>query len=199
MAIELFLGPMEGSGTITDPYRAKYTRDASIVASGSIRYSHSSVGLVLINALQAYLDSVRGQSDVTSLATPANIDQTLTNGMVNAAKTLFEANGIPAGFVNIGDTRREVVRALAGLFLFSQRLEGRFGSGFWQLAQSRGIGLDSIWNGFPQALKDEFIAVRDEHGWDNLGLTGLSTLREILTAVSNQFEGTPIVIAGVSI
>ena len=199
MAIEVFLIPMEGSGTQADPYRAKYTRHASVNSSGAIRYAHNGVALTLINAPQAYLDGVAGQSDVTRLATVANVDQQLTNGLVNAAKTIFESHGIPSGFINVGDTRREVLRAVAGLFLFSQRLEGRYGSGFWQLAQSNGVTFDTQWDDFPQGLKDEFLAVRDEHGWGNLGLTGSSALREVMRAVAEQFENTSFFIAGVEI
>lgn len=196
MPREIFLVPMELQG---NTYRGKYTNDPAVVASGTIRYSLVDSAVVMIDSTQTYLDSVDAQADATRLATEANIDNTLTNGQVTAAKTLFENNGIPAGFINIGDTRREVIRAVCGLFLFSQRMEGRFGTGFWQRAQELGITLATQFVDFPQAVKDEFIAVRDDHGWGNLGLTNQSTLRQILTAVSQQFESEPITIGGFDI
>lgn len=199
MAIELFLVPMEGSGTHADPYRAKYTRHESINYAGSIRYSKTDSAIALINAPQAYLNAVREQPDALSLATPQNINEVLTAGIANAAKTLFEGMGIPAGFINAGDTRREVIRGVIGMFLFSQRMEGRFGAGFRKLAADRGVNLNTPWSDFPQALRNEFIAIRDEHGWDNLGLTNQSTLRQILLAVAERYEDTPMFIAGVEI
>jgi hypothetical protein len=54
-----------------------------------------------------------------------------------------------------------------------------------------GITLDSTWTSFPQALKDVFIDVRDDFGWGDLGVTGSSTLREILGVISQQWATTP--------
>lgn len=198
--IELFLAPMIGTGTLPDPYRAKWQFDPDglgrVTKAGSIRSARGGVGVLLLDATAEYLTLVRADSAMTSLATPSNIDNALNNGQANAAKTIFEGVGIPGEFINQGDTRREVIRAVVGLFLFSQRLEGRFGTGFWEKAQQRGVTFDTQYADFPQALKDEFVAVRDEHGWDNLGLTNQSTLRQIMKRVSEQFELTPIFIAG---
>ena len=87
------------------------------------------------------------------------------------------------------------------MFLFSQRLEGRFGEGWRARAVARGITLDSTWQQFPAALQNEFIEIRDDHGWTNtdLGVTNTSTLREILRAVSDRFEATPILFAGLEV
>lgn len=200
MAIELFLVPMVGAGTKDDPYRAKYTRDPQVIRSGAVRYSRTESAVALIEAPATYLTEVRGQSDVVSLATPSNIDNALTANQANAAKDLFEDRGIPAGFINAGDTRREAIRAVIGLFLFSQRLEGRYGSGFWDRAKSHGITLATVWADFPQSLKDEFLDVRDSFGWTgNLGVTNSTTLREVMRILAEQFEDTPMYIAGVAI
>ncbi len=196
MAKALFLVPMVGAGTRQDPYRGKYTSDASVVQSGTLRYSRADSAIIFLEAPQAYLDSVAAQPDATLLATPTTIDEAITVGQANAAKAIFEPLGIPGQFINAGDTRREVIRGVVGMFLFSQRMEGRFGEGFKKRASDRGITLDSVWSDFPQALKDEFIDIRDDFGWGNLGLTNSSTLREILKAVSDQFEATPIFIGG---
>lgn len=199
MPRELFLVPMEGQGTRTNPYRGKYTRDPVVTLSGALRAGRQDMAIALIEAPQSYLNGVAGQADALRLATEANLDGTLTTNQANAAKARFEEVGIPGQFINAGDTRRQAIRGVVGMFLFSQRMEGRFGEGFWQRAKARGITLDSQWSDFPQALKDEFLAIRDEHGWDNLGLTNQSTLRQIMQAVSQQFEATPIEIAGVAI
>lgn len=196
MPREIFMVPMEGTGTRSDPFRGKYTLDAQVISQGTVRSARTSEALVMIEAPQTYLDFVAAQADSMRLATEANIDNTLTANQANAAKTFVQARGIPGDFVNQGDTRRQVLRAIVGLFLFCQRMEGRFGAGFKQRAIELGITFDTIWNDFPRALKDEFIAIRDSFGWDNLGLTGTSTLRQIMLAVSQKFETTPMFIGG---
>ncbi len=199
MAVELFIVPMVVPATpsFADPIRPKYVKDPAVNRWGSIRYSTADDAIVLIDATQVYLDSVAGESDAFRIATEANIDNTLNAAQVTAARTFFEVRDVPGEFVNIGDTRREVIRGVVGMFLFSQRLEGAFGVGFREKFTSRGMTLDSTWQDFPQVLKDEFLLIRDDHGWTNteLGVTNASTLRQILKAVSDQFENTPIVIS----
>lgn len=201
MAIELFLVPMEGSGTTTDPWRGKYVDDPQVGASGCIRYSRQDHAICMIDAPQAYLNSVAAQSDATRLATASNIDQVLTSQQANTAKTVFDDAFIPGQFINAGDTRREVIRGVVGMFLFSQRMEGALGEGWKAKAQARGVTLDSTWNTFPQVLKNEFIAIRDSFGWTmaDLGVDTSSTLREILQAISQQFEATPIFVGGLEV
>lgn len=201
MAVELFLLPMIGTGTRADPRRPKYVRDPAVVRRGSIRYSRISHAIAMIDASQAYLNSIAQQPDATRLATAANIDQVINASQANAAKAVFEDAFIPGQFINAGDTRRQVIRGLIGMFFFSQRMERRFGEGWKEKAQARGMALDSTWQEFPQALKNELIDVRDDHGWTNteLGVTNTSTLREILQAISQQFENTPMFIGGLEI
>lgn len=201
MAIEIFLAPLVGAGTLTDPIRPKYSDDPQVVRSGSIRYSKDSNCICLYEAPQPYLNSIASQPDATRLASASNIDQTLNANQANTAKVIFEAAFIPGQFINAGDTRRQVIRGVVGMFLFSQRMEGRFGEGWQAKAVARGVTLDSPWSTFPQVLKDELIAVRDSFGWTNaeLGVTNTSTMREILQAISAQFENKPIFLAGVEI
>lgn len=196
MAREFFLVPMIGTGSRQDPYRAKYSD--LVDSHGSIRYSRADHAIAMFDADQSVLDGIAAEADATRLATETNLDDTLTAGQANAAKTIFEAAFIPGQFINAGDTRREAIRGVVGMFLFSQRLEGRFGEGWRAKAQARGITLDSTWTEFPQVLKNEFLEIRDDHGWNNtdLNVSASSTLREILQAVSNQYEQTPIFIAG---
>jgi len=187
MPRELFIVPMVTTGEMLG---GKYTFDQFSgvfgipVMAGTLRYSRTDIAIAMIDAPQAYLDEVAAQSDTTRIATEVNIDSVLTGAQVTAIRLVLEANFIPQQFANVGDTRREVIRTIIGMFLFSQRMEGRFGIGWKAKAQARGISLDSTWQDFPQALKNEFIDVRDDHGWTNadLGVTNLSTLREILKA-----------------
>jgi hypothetical protein len=191
MPIEIFLVPMVG----TNPTKGKYRDDPVCTRSATIRYARTdAVSLTLLDAPQAYLDSVAAQPDATRLATASNIDTTISAGLATTAKAVFEAAKIPQA-----DTRRQVIRRVAGLFLFSQRMEGKFGEAWTKKMVNHGVTLDSTWISFPQALKDSFIALRDEKGWGNLGITGASTMREILLTVTNQYASEPMFIGGVSI
>jgi hypothetical protein len=78
-------------------------------------------------------------------------------------------------------------------------MEGKFGEAWTKKMVNHGVTLDSTWTSFPQALKDSFIALRDEKEWGNLGITGASTMREILLTVTNQYASEPMFIGGVSI
>jgi hypothetical protein len=203
MPKELFIMPMIGSGTrewgIDDSYRGKYTRDAAVTQQGCIRYSRLDDAICMLDATQVYLDATAAQTDVTRLATAATIDNVLTTEQAASAKTVFEDAFIPGEMINAGDTRREAIRAVVGMFLFSQRMEGTFGEGWKAKAQSRGMTLDSTWADFPQVLKDEFIVIHDSFGWSLSELSNASTMREILVVVSNEFKDTPFFIAGVQV
>lgn len=200
MAVELFLIPMEDTGSRIARYRPKYVTNAAVVACGAIRSSRvDGEAVTMINAPQTYLNTVAGQADVLRLATADNIDNTLTNNQANVAKAFFEGRGIPGEFINQGDTRRHAIREVCGLFLFCQRMEGRFGYGFKQRAIEQGITFATQFQNMPQAVRDEFLAIRDDHGWGNLGLTNTSTLRQIMIAITAQFATRPIFIGGVEI
>lgn len=200
MAIEMFLGPTQQTTMSFGMYtHGPYTQAVDVVRADTKEYSRTSVCLVLLEAPQAYLDNVAAQPEMTRLATAATIDNQMTVAQVNAAQALFESYGIPSGFVNVGDTRRQVLRALLGLFSFSQRLEARFGAGFWQRAQANGLTLDSPWSSFPQALKNELVSVRDELDLVITGTTGTTTLRELMRAITDGYESRPMFMAGISI
>jgi hypothetical protein len=157
--------------------------------------------IAVIEANQSVLNSIAADPDVTRIATETNLETTVTAGNVPAVRTIFEAAFIPGLFINVGDTRREVIRGVIGMFLFSQRMWGKFGDGWKKQAQDAGMTLDSTWQEFPQPLKDAFITVRDSFGFTNeqLGLTNQSTMREALKAFSDQFEGKEIHIGGLVI
>ncbi len=177
----------------------KYTHTAGVIKTGCIRYGRTDDAVVLIQAAQFILNTIKANTDVTVLATQSNIDSALNASQANAAKLIFEDAFIPNIFINSGDTRREVLRAVVGSFLFSQRMEGLFGESWKRKAQNAGVTLNSQWQDFPQALKDALITVRDDFGWTNLGITNTSTLRDILKVVSDQFSTAPFFIAGIEI
>ena len=200
MPIEVFLVPMQGDGlTRATAYTAKYNDDPSIIRGEYIPYSKTTVAILSLEAPQTYLDSVATQSDATRLATQANIDSTINATQASTFKSIMDGVFVPDIVAIAGDTRRYVIRKTICMFLLSQRFQGLFGESWQQKAQANGITLGSTWGDFPQVLKDAFIQVRDSHGWGNLGLTSISTMNDILTAVINKRASNKLYIAGVTL
>lgn len=188
MAIALFICPMIGAGTRDDPHRPQYTDTPGIVSWDMNDYSPISVALVCIDAPQAILDAIEANPGVTLLATPANIDTPITTGQRNALRSILEGVFVPGTIAATGETRRVVLRRLKGIIYFSQRMNGRFGTAWKERAQNAGITLDTQWLDLPQAVKDEFLSIRDQFPrLRNLGLTNTSTIREIFRAVGDAF------------
>lgn len=203
MAIEIFLIPMVQFGTnfLGQPhFGPKYVEDnANVTKFGVLRYSRITEAIVLVQAPAAELTSIRNNIDVASAATTANIDNTITTGQRNDMRSYLEAREVPAQWVNTGDTRREIIRGLAGIYMFAQRVEGRTGLGLKESFQSASITLDDTWLSLPQGTKTMLLETVADHGWANPGFTNTITVREILKFFSDQFEATPIELAGFSI
>lgn len=166
---------------------------------GVVRYSRVSHALVLVDADQAFLDSLAANQDVLRLATMAQLDNPITVNQRNNFRNRLENNEIPAQWVNTGDTRRQIIRGLAGVFRFAQRVEARTGTGLRESFQQFGITLDTTWSALPQGAKNVINETADDFGWTNPGFTGATELRAILKFMSDQFENSELIIRNTSI
>lgn len=208
---------MTGTGTRTDPYRAQFANDPSVVRHGCLRFSRQSDCLLMLDAPQTYLNTVAGSAGVQLVATPANIDNALTAGQATTIRNALEARQIPAAWVVAGLTRREVIRTVAHMAFLNQRLEGIFLRPFhsrietWlqnggmvgirgvtappanaeELKQHGKLLLGTTYGELPANVQQFLLDVRDRQGWTNqdLGLTAQSTVREILRAMGAQGVG----------
>jgi len=203
MPREVFLLPTIITDPATDKFkgkwRAKYVDATGIVGHACLCCSRNDWRLVMVEGPQAVLDAIAANTDATRLATEANLNSPVTVSQANVGKVIFEGMGIPHTFFMAGDTRKQILRKIGGYFMFSRRMEGKFGSGWKARAVGHGVTLDSTWNTFPQVLKDELVAIRDDKGWGNLGITGSSTTREILHLISAKYSGVDMNLNGVTI
>jgi len=199
MSIELFLVPMQGDGLSRETgFDARYRNDPAVANSDYIPYSNSTVAILLLNATQVYLDTVAAQPDVTRLATQSNINTPITTNQANVFKSLMDGIFVPDVVANAGDTRKEVIHKTSCMFILSQKFQGLFGESWQQKAQARGVTLNSTWQEFPQALKDELNQVINSHKkWRNLILSNAATSGEILTALIAR-RSSPIYFAGIA-
>ncbi len=118
-------------------------------------------------------------ADVVAL--PANLDQQIGAQQAVVQNALQTLN-IPENWVQSSFTYRQVLRVVALIFQFMQRLnfvtvDRLFGSG---------ITLSTRFNQLPQAMRQQLIAAANSLGYDTSSLSGTNTLRSILKTLADQ-------------
>lgn len=126
---------------------------------------------------------------------PDNLDSTPILAQVNAVQTFLENNNIPAGWVTTATTWRTIVRDVVSMFLFVQRYQGAGGPAVF----TGGVTLASTFGSLPQAVRTALTTAATDQGFDTSGLTGATTLRQILRAMGLQWGARPILIGDLSI
>ena len=141
MATQLYVMPITGTGTDTDSRRPKYA-DTDLAGTSWAAMDFGNEPFMLVatptNATLA------GHADVHTL--PLNLDTTLTAGAVTTVTTKLEAAHIPAQWVAVGMTYRQVVKTICQMFMFWQRCQGL---GHPQLFTG-GVTQDSAFSSLPQ-------------------------------------------------
>lgn len=167
----------------------KYADDPQVNSCAFLQFSGDAgdICLIAMDAPIAYLDQVAAEADAIRLSQGDDLDDVITSGQATMFKSMLENLLLPAGVVNAGDTRRQVIRRLWTLARFSVRMQSRYGTGWQKRANDRGITLATKWLQFPQGLKTEFQDVLTDMNLTpaQLGLTNQSTLREIMEALAN--------------
>ena len=203
MAIEIFLVPMVQI-RLNDrgmPHSGpKYVSgNPNINGFSAVWYSRLTECVVLVKATGAVLTAIRSNPDVVSVATAANIDNPINASKRDNIRAYLEAREVPAQWVNTGDTRRQLIRGLIGIYLFGQRLEEHTGLPIKDSFQQAGVTLNDEWQTLPQNVKNMLLSTAASNGWSNPGFDNTVTVREILKYFSDQYESAPIVMAGVVI
>lgn len=179
-------------------FKIKYVEDSGHTFS-RVKYSRGSVSMVAVDAPQAFLNSVANEPDVNVIATASNIDTQINATQRNNIRSIVEDLQIPAQWVNVGDTRRQLARGLANIFLFANRVEGITGNGLRESFQNAGVNLNSQWSDLPQGVKNMFQSVADTDNVDTSSVTAATTVRQIMATFSAKWESTPIQLLGINI
>lgn len=205
MPVAAFLVPMVGTGTHADPFRGKYQRGATTLVRVAILRNGGNTheALLLIEAEQAWLDTIDADPDCRLLATAANIDDPLTALQVSNIQTFLEGRQIPADWLVAGETRRQAMRGLSGMFMFSQRMRGAFGADWKQKLVAHGVTLATEWQALPVQFQTELLeTAASMHaagfpGWGDVQAPAPTvTLRAILRSMGNRFQNHHIELAG---
>jgi len=190
-AWHLYLVPVIGTGTQEDPRSPKY-----LASYACTDYGHQPQMLCAADVDAGTDAALQANSDVTRI--PDNLDAQLGAGAVTAVQNALEARNIPAGWVTQALTYRTVLRTLFGMFSLFQR--------YAAIAQNPNAVIDGAtvtlstqFNQLPLKARQDLQATVASFGLDTSGLTGASTIRQILKAFADQFGQRPFTLGGVAI
>lgn len=187
MAYRFYILPKIGTGTHTDPFRAKYVQTAdgsnpTIAGAplGHVTVMDYGVQPIMMGAADgtaAQHTAIAANADV--LAAPA----TLTNAIgANLATTQsgLESRSIPAEWVTSGMTWQAMLLWLTRLFAFAQRYNGLFPTAPFLDAQTN---LDATVGSVPVAARQRYKDTAQSFGFDASQITGSMTIREVFALV----------------
>ncbi len=136
-----------------------------------------------------YLIAVEAAADVHTtlaalpnvLALPEDLDRNLTG--VTALRTALETRNIPAHWLTTSLTYRQALRGLVGIFQFAQVYHAETGRRLFQDA----ITLTTRLNQIPLAERTRLSEVAAKTGLDTSGVTGTTTVRQLLKLLGDQW------------
>jgi len=198
VAVEFFFAPMIGAGTRQDPRRAKYQHAPEVTTGAQIRYSKTSVALTMLDAPQAFLDSIKSDSDMLFLCAEADLSENIGGPQSVAVKNYLEPLGVPANWISAADSNQQVLRGIIGQFMFSQRHEGLNHSGFFEDLEAAGFGINTPWQNLSPAFRDTMQATIDDHEWP-MAPGNNDQVRKVLKDFSDQWEGREFYLGGIEI
>lgn len=198
MAFRLYIVPVIAFG----PHNArapKYFQDGTIDLSqypdgfaSYIDYPSASSGNLMVAAdLTASDDNlVIGKADAFGL--PFDLAPNLNAGQVTSVQNKLESINVPAGWVNTSLTWIFVLRTVLGMFSFLQRFVERYAAvnGGVILDIFSGRSLSSTFSSLPLAVRTALTDAANSFNLDTSGITGASTLRQILKIMADQFTTT---------
>jgi len=146
-------------------------------------YLLEDIALLIADVTDPQHTLLSGQADV--IAVPP-LDNTIANATArNRVRTVLEAASIPAGWVSVGMTYRQVVRLVICMFQFHNRLVARLQRRLFDSS----VNLDMTVSQIPEGTRTWLQDVAGEFGLDYSGVTGSTTLRDLLKLLADQMSG----------
>lgn len=190
MAKRLYIVPKTGTGGMDDAYRPKYFSDLVGVSWNAMDYGLEPHFLVASELTTDQHNTLVANADV--IAIPANLDAQVganRDAVVDALETL----NVPAGWVTKTMTYRKILKIVAAIMLFAQRLHGHAGLRIF----ASGITLSTKFNQLPANVRTKLIETAQSMNFDTSSLSGTSTVRQILKAMADQWGLKDIKIGGI--
>jgi len=195
MTLNLYVMPIGGSGVRTDPRGPKYLSTLTGFQWGMYDYGNEPACLVGVHDIDVATDtSLRGNPDCYGL--PVNLDQAV-GGATSTVQTALESVNMPGTWVASTNTWRQVVRFVGAVCQFAQRYQGMANAQWF----TGGVTLATTYGSLPVAARNNIAAAAQSFGFDTSGITGASTLRQIITSAGSQYlsMGLPLFLAGVDL
>lgn len=127
---------------------------------------------------------------IASVTFPLNIDNTITS--VNNVKSKLANHDIPNYWVTTSTTWRELIRFIANYTQVYQSLFSVVKDSFFV----DGVTMTTQYRDLPQQQKNALQNMANEFEFDKSGITGSSTVRQILKEMIDQIGDEPLVLGG---
>lgn len=187
MAKRLYIVPkVQGAGRAANSFGPKYIWALGYEWAG-MDYGLEAWYLVCADLPPSVHDLLVLNPDVTAL--PEDIDQEIGQPALTTVQAKLEAANLPADWVTASHTYRFVLRMVTGAIRLAQRCHGnvrRTGGGAGGRLFPPGITLDTQYNQLAPIIQAALIEAADQFQIDRTGLTGASTMREILRTFGQQ-------------
>jgi hypothetical protein len=192
LTLNLYVMPITGGGASRqDPRIPRYKTSFVSFGWGMFDYGNEPFCLVGILDIDSTTDAaLTANADCSGL--PQNLDQQVAGARTTVQNDLEAAN-MPGTWVATTNTWREVVLFVGGCCQFAQRYQGQTG-GRWFTG---GVTLDTTFGSLPAGVRSALQAAAQSFGFSTSGITGTSTLREVIQSAANQYVamGLPLIIA----
>lgn len=187
--VRFYLVPVEVNGNYRGPKYFPWGRDPDPPALIQAQWQARDYGDEPLMVVAADLDDTQdallaSQADVTKFAD--DLDMPLGANLA-AMQAALEALNLPAQMLTSSVTYRQTLRGVLGIFAIAQCMQGK---GFDIFAG--GITLSTTMAQIPatprNALEDCCVSLE----FDISGVTGSTTVRQLLTLIANQASPTPM-------
>jgi len=204
MAPRLYVVPVVGVGTKTDPRVPKYFTGATSLLTSQEEWGAMDYGFEPWMCAGADLSTaddgaIAARPDV--FAIPTNLDATLTNPQVNQATNKLEAINIPADWITNQLTWRQVLRKVLGMFAYLQRYGVVYSDATGSVAGlfTTGVTLATTYGSLPAVVESAMQTTMVSLGLATNLLLPASTLRVVLNGVGDQSSATSFFLGPVTV
>lgn len=189
-AYRVYLVPLCATNCGTPPAAVRYFGTApELVGVNKTLSVSEDFAIVYADVTPGQHTFLNAQADV--LAAPLNLDANLTGAQVAALQTYLEARNAPANWVTTAETPRSALRQIAWMGQVLRRLKRLNGRLF-----GGGVTLATTFSELPLAVRNALRQAAEDLQLDTTGMTGATTLRQILRALGQQKASVPIQLTG---
>jgi hypothetical protein len=172
----------------------KYDADLAPFGVTTLRYGDQDQCVVESPCDAATDAAVSANPDVVRL--PDALDTVVSTAELPGLQAYLEAARIPADWIGVHHTWREVVRGVLQIFLFAQRYGGEaHGPPLFDGV----VTLDAPLSAIPAATRHALRKAAELQGYDTAVLRPHVSLRRVLRALSLQWGQAPIIIGSLQV